>query len=799
MSDNKKEGKRVWDSSQYFQMVSPEEQAKYEWKKKIWNLYKVGDTIHLGNYPQFEDGDSFAINWMIIKNHPWMDAGKAILISNRCLFPSLYVEYQEVSHAGSSVGIKWENSLLRSKLNHEFYEAAFTEEERTLLCPKTAGFLSTLPGIGVQDKVFLLSEQEVKELLPSQEERKAKATGYAKKCGVMESEGFAPWWILPFDDTFDIYPQAVYPDGEIRYHSRNIYHGDFGVRPCIMIDLEAYYKYHTKKLERRVMRDLEEKKKTNPQYHGPRYYKIKVENGFIFKVMGEDCYKLDLEKGKWVYDSSLSADWGWGENIGYEDVVLDDSYEIEASPEEELMYLISIGRQSDCQICLKDKTVSRIHATLWYLGNHKWYLFDMVSTNGTFLNGEKVRSGYFTTSDELRIGESKITYSKDCFTIETNGNYEFKFLPKDGILKQGLKKRKKSYYLGCLLGGAVGDALGYPVEFQSERIIFNIYGKEGIQHLGQDGTVSWISDDTQMTLFAANGILYKESNPTAYNNSSWDAYREWLGTQGDTRCMEPGKKPKMWIYEDKRLHALRAPGNTCLNALRNTVGKLNIEYADNNSKGCGTVMRAAPFGLRENYNSVKTFGEAGKLVYLGAKYDAMLTHGHPYAAASSVILADMIYQLVQRNPQRNCLLQEIIFSSIQGEPAFVDLLTKSIELAMDYTVSDLDGIHALGEGWVAEEALAIALFCAVRYQNDFAKAIRTAVNHKGDSDSTGAICGNILGAWLGKEAVEQAFDLTKLELVDVITEIAEDMYRAVEDGVPEKGQDPEWDRKYRDR
>ena len=110
---------------------------------------------------------------------------------------------------------------------------------------------------------------------------------------------------------------------------------------------------------------------------------------------------------------------------------------------------------------------------------------------------------------------------------------------------------------------------------------------------------------------------------------------------------------------------------------------------------------------------------------------------------------------------------------------------------------DLEGIHQLGEGWVADEALAIAVFCAVRYQNDFAAAIRAAVNHKGDSDSTGAICGNILGAWLGEEAVKQAFDLNCLELADVIRTIADDLYQSTEGLIPEPGKDREWDRKYR--
>ena len=76
-----------------------------------------------------------------------------------------------------------------------------------------------------------------------------------------------------------------------------------------------------------------------------------------------------------------------------------------------------------------------------------------------------------------------------------------------------------------------------------------------------------------------------------------------------------------------------------------------------------------------------------------------------------------------------------------------------IELAVKLSQSggsDLDNIHKLGEGWVAEETLAIAVYCSLRYQDDFDKAVCTAVNHNGDSDSTGAVCGNILGAYKHK-------------------------------------------------
>ena len=88
---------------------------------------------------------------------------------------------------------------------------------------------------------------------------------------------------------------------------------------------------------------------------------------------------------------------------------------------------------------------------------------------------------------------------------------------------------------------------------------------------------------------------------------------------------------------------------------------------------------------------------------------------------------------------------------------------------------DLEAIHALGEGWVAEEALAIGLLCSLRHEDDFAGAITSAVNHGGDSDSTGAIAGNIVGAHLGLAGIPQRY-LEHLELRDTISKIADDLF-----------------------
>lgn len=374
---------------------------------------------------------------------------------------------------------------------------------------------------------------------------------------------------------------------------------------------------------------------------------------------------------------------------------------------------------------------------------------------------------------------------------------------------------QKSRYVGCLLGGAVGDALGYPVEFMSEEQIFSVYWPGGICRLEDAGDLARISDDTQMSLFAANADIYRRSNLSAMSHkrtmsAAWCAYREWLGTQTDTSRLDPDGT-KMWIYGDQRLHEWRAPGNTCLKSIRYSEYGGTMEEPINNSKGCGTVMRAAPYGLMIREDP----GEMDR--YYGmdvAARDAALTHGHPYAWAASAWMAGCICELVQAGrPWSGYLsdwkvsekyrLEEIMLERVDlakeldSDGTIRNLVKMAVDLAGQKEVSDLEGIHRLGEGWVAEEALAIAVFCAVRYQDDFGAGVRAAVNHKGDSDSTGAICGNILGAWLGKEGVEEAFRLEELELRDVIETIAEDLYRSVWDRIPEPGEDPLWDKRYR--
>ena len=134
------------------------------------------------------------------------------------------------------------------------------------------------------------------------------------------------------------------------------------------------------------------------------------------------------------------------------------------------------------------------------------------------------------------------------------------------------------------------------------------------------------------------------------------------------------------------------------------------------------------------------------------------------------------------------------FPRAQHVPTLDALLRKAIELS-ESEVSDLDVIHELGEGWVAEETLAVALFCALRYSDNFESAVVAAVNHSGDSDSTGSVTGNIVGAKVGLEGIPEKF-VAPLELSDVIVELADDLFYDCPLSEYERSADGAWEHKY---
>lgn len=283
--------------------------------------------------------------------------------------------------------------------------------------------------------------------------------------------------------------------------------------------------------------------------------------------------------------------------------------------------------------------------------------------------------------------------------------------------------------LGCLIGGAVGDALGYQVEFKSWPQIVDEWGPDGVTELRRNQ----VSDDTQMTLFTAEGLL--EAADGDQFGSVRRAYLRWYVTQ--TEHMPPmgsaGLAAQTWLY------MRRAPGNACLTGLAQG-GEPGVNP---DSKGCGTVMRSAPFGL---------LADSPAKAFELARDCSAITHGHRTAGEAAGAFAMMIAGLMRgEGPQRAVSEAMLHLRRNLDSSETLDALRRAYELAGNLPPGP-NSTEPLGQGWVAEEALAIAVYCFLGTA-DVRGALVAAASHDGDTDSTAAIVGNLLGAAYGHGAL----------------------------------------------
>ena len=348
-------------------------------------------------------------------------------------------------------------------------------------------------------------------------------------------------------------------------------------------------------------------------------------------------------------------------------------------------------------------------------------------------------------------------------------------------------------YVGCIIGGAIGDALGAPTEFLSLEDIIATYGIEGVQTYVEfpDGKGE-ITDDTQMLLFTADGLL--RSIHRAEMTGTWgaylpichQAYLRWLHTQEDWHSEQAllGVQLNGWIIKESFLFQRRAPGQTCLSALRSEeMG--TMDQAINDSKGCGGIMRIAPVGLLFYKDPEKAF-------HIGSEL-AAITHGHPSGYLAAGYFASLLAYI-----QRGLSLEQSIEASLillkqyQGHEETTNAIQQAITLYKQGSPT-FEKLESLGGGWVAEETLAIALYCVLSYPTDFKKAIVLAINHSGDTDSTGAITGNLLGLMLGETAIPDSWK-RNLNHYPQIKQVALDLFTEMKG--TRHAPNEEWMRKY---
>ncbi|MEU8899441.1 ADP-ribosylglycohydrolase family protein [Nocardia sp. NPDC048505] len=324
---------------------------------------------------------------------------------------------------------------------------------------------------------------------------------------------------------------------------------------------------------------------------------------------------------------------------------------------------------------------------------------------------------------------------------------------------------------GALLGGAVGDALGWPIEFQTLDQIRAEHGEAGVTGFPPGQPLPHrITDDTQMTLFTAEGLLRSPAGADPVPELR-RAYLRWLVTQHDAG---PGPEPDGWLAAQQFLYAARAPGNACMSGLR-TQRKQYVPPAplgrpgevNSESKGCGTVMRSAPFGLS---------GLGPDTAFTVAAQAAQLTHGHPTGYLAAGAFAALLDRILGGLDLRTALRQTIEqLGGVSGGEETVAALENAVQLA-DSGDSSAETVERVGAGWIAEECLAIAVYCALRAgeTKDVRAALLLSVNHSGDSDSTGAVAGNLLGAVHGLNALPLDW-VAEVEGRDVILQVADDL------------------------
>ncbi|MBA8827042.1 ADP-ribosylglycohydrolase [Saccharopolyspora lacisalsi] len=353
-------------------------------------------------------------------------------------------------------------------------------------------------------------------------------------------------------------------------------------------------------------------------------------------------------------------------------------------------------------------------------------------------------------------------------------------------------------FMGSMVAGALGDALGYGIEFQPIEMIRRSRGEQGVTGpVTRDG-VAEISDDTQMMLFTLEGLIraHVARRISPVDNDPipevQHAYQRWLHTQNRPWRQAGGPyavhlpQPDGWLSTNRALYAARAPGNTCMTALMNfaqTRVSANFAGPINDSKGCGGVMRAAPVAVWSNDPAEVFHAAAGT---------AALTHGHPSGYLSAGVLATIVHQLIRSVSLSDSvrMVRELLIRW-RGHEEQLRAMDTATRLAERGVLTPEEITAEIGEGRIGEEALAIGLY-AVLATDNLRDAMLLSVNHSGDSDSTGIVCGNIAGAVHGMRGIPHDWP-SVLELHDVIEALSRD---ALAEFSPEPPTDAAWTRRY---
>ncbi|MET9845688.1 ADP-ribosylglycohydrolase family protein [Streptomyces ossamyceticus] len=326
----------------------------------------------------------------------------------------------------------------------------------------------------------------------------------------------------------------------------------------------------------------------------------------------------------------------------------------------------------------------------------------------------------------------------------------------------------RSRVRGTLLGAAVGDALGAPVEALTLPRIREAYGPEGLPDLAPAyGRRGAITDLTQLTLFTVDGLIRAQ---VRRDTGAWHpptdlhrAYLRWAATQRDWGPDER-RKDDGWLAREEWLYARRDPSRVCLLGFADgTMGTLDAPKNPGEA-GAEAAARSAPFGL--------LVGWEPQLVFQLAVECAAQTHGHPTAYLTAGSYAVVVHALA-RGESIDAAVQKalVLLAARPGHQPVTEALQQALAAVRTGPPSPAL-VEELADPGTADRLLAVAVYCAL-VGEDIRQGLCLSVNHSGPSKAAGALTGGLLGALHGETALPPAW-LAELEGRPTLLVLADD-------------------------
>lgn len=336
----------------------------------------------------------------------------------------------------------------------------------------------------------------------------------------------------------------------------------------------------------------------------------------------------------------------------------------------------------------------------------------------------------------------------------------------------------KDKLLGCLVGGAIGDSFGYPIENMDWPEIeqkyngmydFNDYEKSG----------KLISDDTQMTLFTLEALSMADSDN--FMQTIYESYQRWFDTQFGPGAIDENIASKGALHQDKRMFAIRMPGHACMDAMRKGIIG-TPQKPINLSKGNGAVMRAAPFGFFIDQEPTD--------VYTVSYLAAALTHGSEEAQQCAGAFSLLIYYLLKGDKIWWAISDTQHILENLGQKIAYEAIQKACLISNKWGRPALEDLDQMGEGWTAAEALELAIFFLTsRWYKKIDTRFMYCANRTGDSDTIASMLGNLWGAFWGIHAFDN-ITYKNIECLDLLPETLDSFYQKYSISLPESVPDP---------